>query len=84
MKIEFLPSAVKEFGSLPKNIQRQVAGKISALEKDPFPAYSKALKGENAYRLRSGEYRVLYTVDNPSENITIVKIRHRKDAYRNL
>ncbi len=84
MKIELLPTAVKELEMLPQNIQRQVGTKISGLAKDPFPANSKALKGENAYRLRSGDYRILYTVNEASDTVTIVKIRHRKDAYRNL
>ena len=84
MKIGLLPSAVKELGSLPHNIRKQIAAKITSLAKDAFPASSKMLRGENAYRLRSGDYRILYTVDKPSETVTVVKIRHRKDAYRNL
>ncbi len=84
LKIELLPSAMKELGNLPHNIQRQIAVKINSLAKTPFPASCKVLRGENAYRLRSGDYRILYMVDKPSETVTVVKIRHRKDAYRNL
>ncbi|MBI5178352.1 MAG: type II toxin-antitoxin system RelE/ParE family toxin [Nitrospinae bacterium] len=84
MKIEVLPTAVKEFENLPRSIQRQIASKITGLAKDPFPASSKPLKGENTHRLRSGDYRILYAVDTRAQTVTIVKIRHRKDAYRNL
>lgn len=82
--IEILPSAVKELKGLPANIQRQIAGKIDSLAKTPFPQGCKALKGEEGYRVRSGDYRILYAVDKKRNIITIAKIRHRKDAYRSL
>lgn len=82
--IEILPSAVKEFNGLPANIRRQIAGKIDSLAKNPFPQGHKALKGEEGYRVRSGDYRILYVVDKKNNTVTIAKIRHRKDAYRNL
>ena len=84
MIVEILPSAAKEFKALPVNIQRQVAGKIDSLVKNPFPPGYKALKGENACRIRSGDYRILYVLSRNADVLTIVKIRHRKDAYRGL
>lgn len=84
MIVEILPSVVKEFKALPVNIQRQIAGKIDSLAKNPFPAGYKALKGEDICRIRSGDYRILYVVNKSANVLTIAKIRHRKDAYRGL
>jgi len=55
---------------------------IEELADNPYPQSAAKLMGENAYRLRVGDYRIVYTV-NKTENIVYVKrIRHRKDVYR--
>ena len=56
--------------------------KIEELKYNPFPINSKKLKEGLGYRLRVGDYRILYTVDNVVQIIEIYKIGHRKDVYR--
>ncbi|MBI3591159.1 MAG: type II toxin-antitoxin system RelE/ParE family toxin [Candidatus Melainabacteria bacterium] len=56
--------------------------KIEELKYNPFPANSKKLKENLGYRIRIGDYRILYTVDKIVQVIEIYKIGHRKDVYR--
>jgi len=70
-----------------KKIDRQYIPKIvSAIESladDPFPAQSKKLvDSESSYRLRVGDYRVIYQVDSEKKVVTIYHVRHRKDVYK--
>ncbi|MGD9506388.1 MAG: type II toxin-antitoxin system RelE/ParE family toxin [Syntrophobacteraceae bacterium] len=56
---------------------------IRDLSKDPFPKGCRKLKGaESSYRIRIGDYRVLYEVDSTERLVSVLHIRHRKDAYR--
>ena len=56
--------------------------KIEALADDPTPGHSVKLAGAEAlYRIRVGDYRVIYGVDHPSKQVIIHYVRHRKDAY---
>ena len=81
--VEFLDAARQSFLSLPERIRFQVARKIAALEEHPLSA--RKLQGYgDLYRIRSGDYRVIYRVDPKRRVVEIVRIRHRKDAYRDL
>lgn len=70
-----------------KRIDRQyiprILEAIESLAENPFPAQSKKLKdSESSYRLRVGDYRVIYQVNQENKTIVIYHIRHRKDAYK--
>ena len=81
--IEFTTSAIRELKTLERAIQRRIATHIDSLAGKPFPAGSKKLQGEpNLYRIRVGDYRILYRVDGKRVTILIVKIGHRRDVYR--
>jgi mRNA interferase RelE/StbE len=81
--IVFARSARKELESLPDRIVEKVLQKIEGLANSPKPIGSRKLSGEkNMWRLRVGDYRVVYTVDDRRRLIDIVAVRHRKDAYR--
>ena len=81
--VEFLPSAQRELAALPKDIQRRIANRIDALREDPRPPGSKQLQGaERFYRLRVGDYRVIYSVESRRLVIVVVKVGHRRDVYR--
>jgi mRNA interferase RelE/StbE len=83
--VEFLRSAARELASLPKHRQRQLARSIDKLREDLFPSGVKKLEGEQRlYRLRAGDYRILYTVDDAHKTATIIKIGPRHNIYRNL
>ena len=59
-----------------------MAIKIQHLASEPRPAGTDKLSGQEKYRLRQGNYRVLYSVDDARLAVTIVKIGHRRDVYR--
>lgn len=79
------PHALDYLRSLPKKFRGQIVGKIKQLAFNPYPPTCKALQGmadgeEKVYRIRSGDYRILYVVRG---NIVVVlDIGHRKDIYR--
>lgn len=83
-KIEFLKTAEKEFYRLPKQIQERMAKKLEDLKTDPYPSGVKALKnGQGRLRLRVGDYRIIYRVENDILVILIITVGHRKNIYRN-
>ncbi len=81
--IVFKPSTEKDLRSLPKSVIARVLRKIEALGKNPFPSNSVKLAGtERLYRIRVGDYRVVYGVDKEAQQLIIHYIRHRKEVYR--
>ena len=84
-RIEWKPSAAKEIRKLPKEVIRRVLQAVEDLSLDPNPPGVIKLRGTNhTYRLRIGEYRVVYTVEESILRIEIVRVRHRSDAFRGL
>jgi len=82
-KIEIAKKAIKQINSLPYFIIKNVSKRIDKLAENPFPYDSKKLKAnENAYRIRVGNYRILYEVFKQNLIIKIVRVAHRKDAYK--
>jgi mRNA interferase RelE/StbE len=81
--IEFTTSALREFKSLDRAMQRRLGSRISDLGADPFPTGTKKLQGEpDHFRMRIGDYRVIYRLDGKRVVIVIVRINHRKEVYR--
>ena len=74
--------AEKELKRLGHEEQRRVAKKLLLLENEPFPTGAITLQGKRGYRIRIGDYRVLYEVDEPSKTLIITAIGHRRDVYR--
>lgn len=84
-KVEFTKSAAKEFKRLPKAIKLKVVEASKFLSENPFSDLLniKKLKGvDSLYRLRIGDYRLVYTVEGKKLRIIIIKIGHRKDIYQ--
>jgi mRNA interferase RelE/StbE len=76
-------SARKELDSLPEEAFLKIDQSLLSLKENPCPyPQSKKLKGEDKCRLRVGDYRVVYSIDEEQKIITIFRIRHRKDVYR--
>jgi mRNA interferase RelE/StbE len=75
-------SAEKELDALPARIRERIIRRLMALEADPHLPGIKKLQGENAFRLRVGDYRVLYTIEDQTRIITIYAIGHRSEVYR--
>jgi mRNA interferase RelE/StbE len=77
------PSVEKDLRSLPKGTVGRVVARIEALSTEPLPRQSVKLTGaEHLYRVRVGDYRIIYSVDQQARLVTVHYVRHRKDAYR--
>ena len=75
-------SVSKDLGRMPKKDVRRIVKAIRALSVGPRPPQSKKLSGEEKYRLRCGVYRIIYEIQDEQLFICVVRVRHRKDAYR--
>ena len=82
MKILFVKSAEKELLRLNKNLGQRIIQKISLLKNDPYGQNSQKLEGGGGYRIRIGDYRIVYTIDKENQTLLIIKIGHRKEIYR--
>ncbi|HAZ10341.1 MAG TPA: type II toxin-antitoxin system mRNA interferase toxin, RelE/StbE family [Candidatus Omnitrophica bacterium] len=74
--------AAKEIECLPNDTIQRVTDAIKNLKLNPRPHGSKKLTGEAGWRVRIGDYRILYTIDDSQKLITIYRVKHRKEAYR--
>lgn len=74
-------TASKEFEALPPDVIERVRAKIRALASAPRPPGSKKLKGASTWRIRIGDWRVLYEIDDTKKVVDIAAIRHRSQAY---
>ena len=75
--------AEKDIQDLPPATRERIVEAIRSLRETPFPRGAHKLQGlENHYRLRVGDYRVLYEFDAAAQNITIYRVKHRREAYR--
>ncbi len=81
-ELEITACAQKEMHRLSDPILQRVNNKILRLERDPFPQVAVKLKNGTGYRIRVGDYRIIYTLDTKNKKITIFRIRHRSKAYR--
>jgi len=82
-KIKIDNDALNFLSRLPRKFQRQIAGRIDGLADNPRPPGCKKLRNrENTYRIRSGDYRIVYDVFDDRIVIYVIRIRHRKDVYR--
>ncbi len=78
----FKKSAEKELRKISAPYLQKNMPRIQTLSKDPRPNASQMLKGESRYyRIRQGDYRIIYEVDDGQETVTIIKIGHRREVY---
>lgn len=81
-KLLIKPSAVKELEAVLAKDRRKLAAKMQALAADARPHGSEQLSGQERYRLREGDYRVVYAIDDDAQTVLVVKIDNRRDIYR--
>ena len=83
--IIFKPSVEKDMRALPPTVIARVMDKVEALTEDPLPRGVTKLSGtERLYRIRIGDYRVVYEIDTSLCLVTVHYVRHRKDVYQRL
>ena len=83
--LAILPAALRQLTELPRLEQRRLKERIDRLAVDPRPPGVKRLHGRREYlRLRSGDYRAIYTVDDDRFTVLIIKIGQRREVYRTL
>jgi mRNA interferase RelE/StbE len=75
-------SAEKELEILPRDIQHRIIKRLLSLKEDPRPLGVKKLLGGERYRLRVGDYRVLYTIDDYRHLVEVSAVGHRREVYR--
>ena len=80
--VEIKRSAAKEIEALPPKDRRRVVTKIEGLSRNPRPPGCEKLSGQEKYRLRQGDYRILYEIIDQRLLLTVVRVGNRRDAYR--
>ncbi|MEI7901699.1 MAG: type II toxin-antitoxin system RelE/ParE family toxin [bacterium] len=75
-------SVYKTLSALSKADVKRLTDAMRRLADDPHPPQSKRLTNDERYRLRVGDYRILYTVENEVLVVTVVKVGHRREVYR--
>lgn len=81
-EIEFTKSAQKELKKLPKDISIRIAKAILKLSENPRVGKVRPMVGVKSWRLRVGDYRVIYDISDAKLTILVIRVRHRKDVYR--
>ena len=81
-KIVVKKSVLKDLKKIPKNDVRRILKAIESLSGNPRPPQSKKLSGQERYRLRQGNYRILYSVEDEQLVVQVVKVGNRRDVYR--
>jgi len=81
-RITIKKSAAKELEALPKKDLRRIIKRIQSLVENPRPHGSQKLSGQEQYRIRQGDYRVVYSIEDKDSLIEIFKIGHRREIYR--
>jgi len=80
--VELKPSARKELESLPDSVLERVIRKLESLADEPRPAGCKKLKGyKDQWRVRIGDWRVVYVVDDKARLVSVTRIAHRREVY---
>jgi mRNA interferase RelE/StbE len=84
-RVQIEPSALDALKALPEKERRRVGKKINTLAFEPRSRKAEKLEGEeNLYRIRSGDYRILYQIHDDVFIVVVVRVANRRDAYRHL
>lgn len=84
-EVRLTPAAQRELKAFEAPIQRQLLKRLASLAKNPRPkGLEKLSGGEGLYKIRSGNYRIIYTIHDRELLVVVVRIGDRKEVYRNL
>ena len=76
------PSAAKELEAIPLRDRRRLASRMRELSEDPRLRGAERLRGHDLFRVRQGDYRVVYEIDDEGRTVTVFKVGHRREIYR--
>jgi len=80
----FLKESVrKDLAAIPKGDLQRIMERIGCLADNPRPAGCEKLSGQEKYRLRQGNYRIIYSIQDTQLTVWVVKVGHRREVYRN-
>lgn len=82
MKLQLTSRAQKELDKIDDKTALRISQKIYRLETNPYGLDSQKLGGGKGYRIRLGDYRIVYIINNENKTITIIRIRHRREVYK--
>ncbi|MGH7381123.1 MAG: type II toxin-antitoxin system RelE family toxin [Candidatus Methylomirabilales bacterium] len=80
--VRLKPRTERELDRLPIAVARRIWERLLALERDPRPRGAAKLEGVEGYRIRIGDYRVVYLVDDDQRVVDVARIAHRREVYR--
>lgn len=80
-EIELRPAALRALKKIDRQDQPRIQGVIALLAADPRPPGAKALRGRDGLRIRVGDYRIIYTVQDSKLLVVVVTLGHRRDVY---
>jgi mRNA interferase RelE/StbE len=81
-QVQVLPSAARALRKLPSEAKRRIQAAIDLLAEDPRPPAAKKLVARPEWRVRTGDYRVLYRIDDGVLTVVVVDLGHRRDIYQ--
>jgi len=81
-KLLIKPSAAKELDRIPRKDLERIVQRIQGLCEEPRGPGSQKLSGQDKYRVRQGDYRIVYTINDDDKVVLIVKVGQRSDVYR--
>ena len=81
-KIKVKNKARKQILQIPPPHFQRIEARVNMLAENPRPEGAKKLKGETGYRIRVGNYRILYEIDDTTRLVIIYRVKHRRDVYR--
>lgn len=83
-KIVLVKSAAKELGNLPVKTHEKIILSLRQIEENPRPFGAEKLTGYDAYKLRTGNYRIIYEIDDSRQEVKILMVEDRKQVYKRL
>ena len=80
--VVFTSSAARDLRRLPEGIRQRIVAALQGLANDPRPPGCVKLSGSDEWRIRVGDYRAIYHIDDTDRQVTVTRIGHRRDVYR--
>jgi mRNA interferase RelE/StbE len=81
-ELQLLPSVKKDIQKIPKDDLKKILARMESLRDDPRPPGSTKLSGLDYYRVRQGNYRIVYEIQDTRLVVIVIKVGHRRDIYR--